>query len=401
VKLTILGGSSPFTLALFIQAAKCKANPLWRFESIVLYGRNESVLQHLTALGNSLCFSDSPRISYELDLPYALLGTQIVIIQMRFGDLELRKNIELLCKSENQFADETLGPGGLCNALVNCSNWLQLGLAIKKYSPDALVLNLINPLSLSSYQIASVGLNVVGLCEGPLDTVQSIATLLNCQLSDLTWKYTGLNHRGLVHSIQLCEEPLLRKHFTANCQNSIARFYRPDLEAFVSKELFIGLDRRHWAYGRASIVQNARDYLIGVIDDYDRILNEEILSFRPSPWYSMAVLPFISAWTGQSCSWKATTSSFNGNMFTESRCIVDKELLTIIDDPAPHGEAAIFVEQLKEHERACIDAIKSPTLSAVKSALALDPTVSDINLHNTAQTVFRMYESQYERGQFQ
>ena len=195
-KLTILGGSSPFTAALVNSLAQEKnISP----HTLVLHGRNQQNLKivgryaslHLKPLGWS--------VKQTINLSSALLDSRIVVHQVRYGGLTGRASDEAISMDAGIPFDETLGPGALNTALRLRPHLDYLAEYLCRFCPDAWILNLTNPLSVVVFRLTQLGVHrCLGLCELPRVTVRQAAALLKEDPNQAQWSYAGLNHRGFI-----------------------------------------------------------------------------------------------------------------------------------------------------------------------------------------------------------
>ena len=116
--------------------------------------------------------------------------------------MQRRIDAEQLCRRFDCHADETLGPAALLTALLSRDEIYQLTTAITDYAPNAVLLNMTNPLSsVTSLMRAKGAEKSVGLCELPSLVAKQIADTLQIPINELDWSYSGLNHRGFVHTL--------------------------------------------------------------------------------------------------------------------------------------------------------------------------------------------------------
>jgi 6-phospho-beta-glucosidase len=379
VKLCILGGSSPFTAAMFDAASR--AVSLNAFDTIVLHGRNVQALERMAAYAADLDPSRRRVYQAEPNIDRALRGCDVVLAQVRVGGLEHRQRVEEVCDRLGLFADETLGIGGLATAIHCRSSWDAIGESIGRLAPNALVLNMINPLSLSSVRLARSGVQVVGLCEGPLCTVADVARHMGIEASDVEWRYSGLNHRGIVHSLGVGGTPVAPSLLEDYRPLSKLPAYAPEVEGIMSKELVLAGQRARWSYGRAQEVATVRSSLARELTETSAIADES-LKRRPTPWYADAVLPFLSAWSGASPPWRSTANQQQAEIFVERRVDVSCSKVRATSDEPPNTYARQLLAALLAHEEACVNAVDRGTRSAVREALALDPLLRGEDLES-------------------
>ncbi|KMZ13619.1 6-phospho-beta-glucosidase [Candidatus Burkholderia humilis] len=204
--LAIVGGRSPFTIELFHQLAltELREQPY----ELRLHGRNLDALELVRYFAAATL--PAWRILATSDLDGALDDADIAVHQAGYGGLEGRLQDERLAASLNTLVDETLGPGGLQAALRIAEGVLAFSSTALRRCPDAWILNLVNPLGISTSLIAGTGLKFcLGLCELPIVTHRLIADLLGVTVPELVWDYVGLNHRGFLYNLRVRDENML------------------------------------------------------------------------------------------------------------------------------------------------------------------------------------------------
>ena len=198
----VLGGSTPFTAAL-IEALREARDALPACE-LRLYGQDAAALERMRRYAERRLtgFGWTSRTSRRLD--EAVDGATVVVNQIRFGGLAGRADDEALANRFQLPADETLGPCGLSSALRVIPRIRELASELGRRCPDAWVLNLSNPLSLTTRTMIDAGgpSRTIGLCELPAVTALEACRLLGMSPEDVQWKYAGLNHRGFIFALE-------------------------------------------------------------------------------------------------------------------------------------------------------------------------------------------------------
>ena len=213
-KLTVLGGSTPFTAALF--DALVSAAPDLGPHELMLFGRNQAALEVMTrraqhSLGACGWVARSTTSRAE-----ALAGARFVIHQIRYGDLDGREAGEQLAERFGIPADETLGPAALQWAICNASAVKEMAQCIASSCSNAWLLNLTNPLSVTTAIFIREGVTrCLGVCELPETTAAAVARILGIPAHDLQWEYVGLNHRGFLYNFSVAGRSLLPKLLSA------------------------------------------------------------------------------------------------------------------------------------------------------------------------------------------
>src|SRR5689334_22207180 len=108
MKLAVLGGSSPFTVAL-CDALAARAGELPCGE-LALHGRNAERLDLVGEYARYRLEGLGWTVRTTTDASEALREATTIVHQVRYGGMELRRAGEQLCQAVSCHADETLGP---------------------------------------------------------------------------------------------------------------------------------------------------------------------------------------------------------------------------------------------------------------------------------------------------
>ena len=194
-RLTVLGGSSVATPELVrVLAGTARAVPL----GVVLHGRNA---EKLDLVGRACERITRPPVSvcWTTDLPQALEGSDVVLVQVRVGGYQARAFDETFPHEFGLPGEETMGPGGFANSLRTVPAVVALGRTIEQHAPDAWVLNLTNPSSVVQLALhRATRLKVLGLCDSPVAMHEGIAGLLGGGMDGVQVDYVGMHHFGWI-----------------------------------------------------------------------------------------------------------------------------------------------------------------------------------------------------------
>ena len=165
-RVTVLGGSTPFTAALF-DAIACSEDRLPPHE-LVLFGRDSAVLDILTRRAQCCLGPLGWSTRGTTSIAEALDGAAFVIHQIRYGGLDGREAGERLADRFGMPADETLGPAALQWAICHAAGVREMARQIASRCADPWILNLTNPLSITTALFAREGApRCLGVCELP------------------------------------------------------------------------------------------------------------------------------------------------------------------------------------------------------------------------------------------
>lgn len=177
--------------------------------SIRLYDIDETAAKSNETIGNEL--SNKPgtkgiwNYSSAKSLKEALTGVDFVVISILPGTFdEMRSDVHAPEKyGIYQSVGDTSGPGGLMRALRTIPMFVEIAEAIKKYSPNAWVINYTNPMSLCVKTLYKVypEIKAFGCCHEVFGTQKLLALMCNDILgienvdrSDIQVNVLGINH---------------------------------------------------------------------------------------------------------------------------------------------------------------------------------------------------------------
>lgn len=145
----------------------------------------------------------STRIELEGDRKAAIEGADFILSQIRVGWMPSRILDEKIPLRYGILGQETVGAGGLANALRTVPVSLRIAEDVARLAPKAWFLNFTNPSSIITQAlIQHSGLQrVVGLCNVPINSQRCIANILGVEETDLWLDWLGLNHLGWIRAI--------------------------------------------------------------------------------------------------------------------------------------------------------------------------------------------------------
>lgn len=370
--MSILGGSSPFTAGLFAELSGVERSA-WP-STVVLHGRDAAAL----ASGRSFAASRLPgvRVAATTDISAALQGADLILHQIRYGGLEARAEDEDYCRRLGVLADETLGPGGFRAALRMRAGLEATSAAIVRTAPAALVINLTNPLSLSTSLMARAGVrSLVGVCELPQVTGAMVAGRLSGSLS---WDYVGFNHRGFLHNLKIDGEPALGRvlqSLPAEGIGGVPREVMEDLQAIPTKyfRLFLGRSPVS-AYGRAQEVARIRARLLSQMTAAPARA-PAALAERDQPWWAHAVVPLLRAAGAGTAARQVLNAPDATGLTREAWFDLHQGRPSTLPAAAHPPTLHRWLDAFETHETVCLDALGDPTLRNLKRVREADPLI--------------------------
>lgn len=195
----IVGGGSTFTLGFLKSFVKMKKE--FPLKKLVLFDIDQERQDLVGKFGDILYREQFPKLdfSYTTDSKEAYEGMDFVFMQMRAGGLPMRAQDEHIPLSMGLVGQETCGAGGMAYGLRSIVQMIEAVHDIRKYAPDAWVLNYSNPAAIVAEALRREfpeDQRILNICDQPENVVRSCSRLLGCSWEDLDPVYFGLNHYG-------------------------------------------------------------------------------------------------------------------------------------------------------------------------------------------------------------
>lgn len=368
--LAILGGSGPFT-ASFIDALSDA--PELALSRLTLSGRHAARLDAMVAYARHRL--PGCAISGAASMERAVDGADAVAVQIRFGGLEGRAEAERAAAAMGCPADETLGPAGLHMALQLAAPTRALAESLAKRAPQAWILNLINPLSVSTSLLAAVHPRVIGVCELPHTTARWAEKTLGAPLD--SWHCTGLNHRSFLHGLSQGGGDALAALVAAleargvGAPGGVPAAWLRELDALPTK--YFARLRRPEPPGpsRAAALSALSDRVTAELL-LDPRRTPPSMALRVTDWYADGVLPLLRAlWARPAARIVNILDEFG--LVEERLAEVSGEGIRPLPRPELSPAAAAWIARVRAHERRILASLDDP--AAIVDALTLDPLV--------------------------
>jgi 6-phospho-beta-glucosidase len=391
----VVGGATPFLSGLLTGlagAGRPGGGPIW---DLRLLGRDPRSLAVMEAHGRRV-LGPPHSVTSTADPAIALTGSDVVLVQPRVGGLEGRAADEALADSVGAPADEGLGPGGLRAALRTAPVLRGLAADVRGRAPSALLVGFTNPLSSTVSVLRGAGATCVGVCELPTATAIEIAGRLGVPPERLGWSYTGLSHRGFVHSLGLApgdgdggrdsgpEHELVLSSLTAALRTGSRRDVGGiDVEVIEQlgavplkyHALLAGLDRPR--AGRARLLADLRSRALDQLES-DPGGAPRALRERSMPWFRLAVVPLLHALAGTPGAdprRHVLDVPCTDGLVRELHCVVDECGIAPAENTADGltAPARRWLARYDAHERAVDALLAEPTPEHLTAVLEADP----------------------------
>ena len=213
-KVTVIGGGSTYTPELIDGFIKHE-NDL-QVGEIALYDIDEERLNVVGGMAQRMVrYAElDTKVTLNLNRPKAIDGAKFVLSSMRIGHMAARILDEKIPLKYNVIGQETTGPGGTFKALRTIPVTLDIARDMEKYAPDAWYINFTNPSGIMTEAILKhTNLNVVGLCNNPINTIAAMAEGFHVEPKDVFLEWMGLNHVNWVRKIYIKGQDVTQQVF--------------------------------------------------------------------------------------------------------------------------------------------------------------------------------------------
>jgi len=158
------------------------------------------------------------KVSLTTDRREAVEGAKYIISTYQIGGLKATTlDYEIPMKyGVDQCIGDTLGPGGIFRALRSIPVALELAKDIQELSPDAFLLNYVNPMSIVCWSLGTTGVKFVGLCHGVQVSLDLISSYTGVPKNEIVFLSAGINHMAWFLKLEHKGRdlyPLLRERF--------------------------------------------------------------------------------------------------------------------------------------------------------------------------------------------
>ncbi len=392
-------------------------------------------------------------VTVTTDPAEALTGADFVFSAIRVGGDQARVIDEQVALRRGLVGQETTGPGGFAMALRTIPVVLSYCESLRRYAPGVTLINFTNPVGLITQAIADHGgIRVVGVCDTPGGTIEHLGQFLGASRPQVQAAYAGLNHLGWVTSLRVDADERIGELLARfeELQESDHRFAAFD-PAMIRRVGALPTEYVYYFYDPSRYVREvaaagssrgedvlrlntellaglAKAFADGGVDDawavYSRLLGvrrdtymrtdmegasgqdeaRARRSARPEPrldaaavgGYEGLALQVIDGLTGAAPSdcivnvrGGGTVADMGADDVVETRASVSPAGIVPQPSPALPRSAHGLVLQVKEYERAAVDAAVSGDFALAGVALAMHPLVPGITAARDLLTEYR------------
>jgi alpha-galactosidase len=202
------GGSTHWAPTLLVDFAN---TPGLQDADVTLYDIDQKSLPPMLELGQHIARSRKIDLTTRVatELPAALHGAEFVLTTLSVGGFaSMRHDIEIpAAYGLRQPVGDSVGPGGIMRALRSIPVMVDIARATEEHAPDALLVNVSNPLSAICRAITrETGVRTVGLCNELVGFQFAMSLIFECGMKDVNPTVAGVNHLPLITSFTIGDE---------------------------------------------------------------------------------------------------------------------------------------------------------------------------------------------------
>ena len=201
-KIAVIGGGSSYTPELIDGFIQNESN--LDVGEIALYDIDKDRLDIVGGMAQRMVtYAEmDTKVTLSTNRPQAVEGAKFVLSSMRVGKMQARILDEKIPLKYNVIGQETTGPGGTFKAFRTIPVTLDIARDMEKYAPDAWYINFTNPSGIMTEAILKhTNLNVVGLCNNPINMIAGMAEIFHVQPRDVFLEWVGLNHVNWIRKV--------------------------------------------------------------------------------------------------------------------------------------------------------------------------------------------------------
>ncbi|UOQ46704.1 6-phospho-beta-glucosidase [Gracilibacillus caseinilyticus] len=410
LKLVVIGGGSSYTPEII--EGVLKRHHQLSFTEIVLVDIEEGKekVKIIADLAKRMIQQEKKEIklSWTLDLEYALREAEFVTTQIRVGGLDARERDERIPLSHGFIGQETNGAGGILKAFRTFPVMLQIAEAVHRICPEAWMINFTNPAGIITEALLkySTHKKVIGVCNIPYHMQQSAAEILEVNADQVLVEFIGLNHfvfgrRVEVNGIDYTEELTERldhnhaKYSPANIihlgsskafMQNMKLIPNPYHQYYYQTKDMLATQQRAYKNGetRAKAVKQLEKQLFAIYQDSALTKKPEQLEERGGAFYSEVACRLMDSLYNNRKDIQTVNTLNNGaikelpdDAVIEVNCFITKdgpEPITIVSLPmAVKGD----ILQMKAFEELVIEAGISGDYHQAYQAFLANPLIKD------------------------
>lgn len=195
----IVGGGSRYTPGILRMLVGEKDR--FPIAKITLYDNEAERQEKVAKYGQILMAEYNPdcTVVATTDPAEAFQDIDFAFMQIRAGRLKMREQDEKIALKHHRIGQETCGAGGFAYGMRSVPAVCDIIRDIRKYSPEAWILNYSNPAAIvaeATKRVFPDDYRIINICDMPIGIMGIYAKILGKDSSELEPRYFGLNHYG-------------------------------------------------------------------------------------------------------------------------------------------------------------------------------------------------------------
>jgi 6-phospho-beta-glucosidase len=392
--MTILGGSSVYIPELILSIIGNNLN----VAEIALVGRSEKKLHLVGRFCQRLLDKSGfpTRVIGTSDVAEGVTGAKYILNNIRVGGMKARLRDEKLPPRMGMVGDESLGAGGIANALRTLPVLLKYMEVIGRVSPEATVINLTNPIGVCVEAMRKhTDLRVIGISDQHRTCIEQIAGIMGYPENEFDFNYIGLNHMGWVQDVKHRGRSCMGRLLDRIDQNREDGFDYELIDLFrmipTSKlSLHFHQDsvlKRQQTTGRfrAEVLHEAEQQILRLYENDQLSDVPDLTRARNAMWYEQIIVPLLKALEGTTPERLILCVRNDGSIRDLPNDASVEVPVTVSRDevtPVKIGNCPRFLKGLfqstKESNRLVIEAVLHHSKEHALQALAINPLVPSV-----------------------
>ena len=394
-RIVILGGSSVYTPEFIVSALK--HNIL--IDELVLVGKPGRKLDIVSAFCQRLVDKNgyATKIIAETDVAEAVKNASHIINHVRIGGMKARLRDEKWPPQFDMIGSDSLGAGGIANALRTLPVVFDFARVIEEHAPNAILINLTNPVGVMVEALSRfTPLKVIGINDLPSVYIRKVAALIGRAPEEIQVNYIGLYDLGWIQDVKVdgisrmsqvldlidsCEEDdfdyrLINLFRMIPTRATGLYFHRQEaLKQQLSCARF-----------RAEILMDAEKRILKMYANSSLNSVPDLTRQRNALWYEYTLTPLLQALESPKPS-SMVLCVPNGGAISDLPdycsveipvCVNNKSLKTRKVGMFPHFLRGMY-HAIKESDRLVIEAVRHKSYECALQALAVNPFVNSVD----------------------
>ena len=203
MKIAVIGGGSTYTPELADGLARLR--DVLPLDELVLMDPSQERLDLVGGMSARILAAQGHpcRVVTTRHTREAVEGADAVLVQLRVGGQEARRQDETWPLECGCVGQETTGAGGLAKALRTVPVVLDVADQVRAANPDAWIVDFTNPVGIVTRALLAEGHRAVGLCNVAIGLQRHLAGLLGADPERVSLDHFGLNHLTWVRGVHL------------------------------------------------------------------------------------------------------------------------------------------------------------------------------------------------------